>query len=267
MPDGNLRIEMRRPDYAINALETATGLLAAMVRLGPASLTKLAAEAQCSRVNAFRILHTLAANGLATQDGRRGPWRLGVGWLAVGRAAMRQGAMEAAVSPLMAALARSQGMTVILSIREGEHSEVIAVESQPNASRVFAQRGDRGMLHAGSGRLLLAYAPAAVQRAVLESRLPKLGPACRIDPGWIATEIGHARGRGWLITTDEVAEGVVTISVPVKDQGGEVMAVLSMAASTIRMRAVRPHTYLQPLQAAAEALGKALESGPAMLRT
>ena len=266
MPDGQTYVAERRPGYAITAVETATALVGAMTRLGPASLTSLAAEAHCTRVNAFRILHTFLAAGLATQDGKRGPWRLGAGWLAVGRAALRQGAMQAAVTPLMAALARGQGMTAILTMRDGILSEVIAVEAQANASRVFAQLGQRAPLHIGPGRLLLAFAPETVQRAALDGKLAKLGPATRVDPAWILADMAHIRTRDWLITLEEVAEGVITISVPVRDLVGEVMAVLSLAASTIRMRTVRPQSFLPTLQASAASLGSVLENGPELMR-
>ena len=191
------------------------------------------------------------------QEGNRGPWRLGAGWLAVARAAARHGAVPLAARPVLMDLAGSCGEAVSLVVRDGEQCEVVASHPADPAIHPFAAQGERGPLHAGPGRMLLAYAPAAVQRAVLASRLARLGPATRTDPAWIAADLPRIRARAWLITADEVADGAVTVSAPVWDRAG-VVAVLSIVSAALRMRPPRPHTLLTPLTEAAGALGRVL---------
>ena len=250
------REESGAPDYGIAAVERTTALLLALARLGPSTLTSLAAEVGCTPAAAFRILRTLQGQGLARQAAKRGPWQLGARWLAVGRAATRQGAAQAATAPMMAAMAHAFGETVILAQREGEQSVVMAVQPGRPGARQIAAVGDREPLHAGPGRLLLAYAPAPVLRAVLASRLPRLASATRIDAPFIIADLPRIRARGWLITTHDVADGVVTVSVPVQDGAGEVVAVLSLASTVARMRQAQPLTLLVPLLEAAAAIGK-----------
>lgn len=242
------------PDYGIAAVSRTAAIVAALVRLGPSPLTRLAAEAGCTTANAFRILHTLRGLGLVAQDGARGPWHLGVGWLAVARAAVRHGAIPLAAGPVLRALAATYGETVSLLIRDGEQCEVVATHPRDPALRAYAALGERGYLHAGPGRLLLAYAPTPVQRAVLASRLPRLGPATRVDPARIAAALPGIQSRAWLITTDEIGEGMVSVSVAVRDGTGEVVAALSVVAATVRMRPPRPHALLLALTEAAKTL-------------
>ena len=244
--------------YGIGAVERTLDVVAALARLGPATLTALAQEADCTRVNAFRILHTLQSRGLALQLGKRGAWQLGAGWLAVARAAQRQGALAVAAAPAMAALADSIGDSIYLALRDGQESEVVAVYPGLANTHTYAQPGDRVPLHSGPGRLLLAYAPEPLQRAVLSGRLVRLGPSTRTDPAGVAADHDRIRKREWLITTHEIAEGAVSASVPVRDRSGAVVAVLSVASPAIRMRPPRPLTLLTPLQTAAEELGRAL---------
>lgn len=248
----------KQPDYGIAAVTRTADLVAAMVRLGPAPLTRLAAEAGCTAANAFRILHTLSALGLAAQAGRRGPWQLGVGWLPVARAAMLQGALSQAARPAMLALAVSCGEVVSLHVRDGEQCEVAVAVPDGAPPRPYGVPGERGPLHAGPGRFLLAFAPPAIQRAVLASRLPRLGPATRIDPVAIGGDLPRIRARDWLITTDEVAEGATTVSTAVRDRSGTVIAALSIVSPAMRMRPPRPHALLTPLTQAASALGLVL---------
>ena len=243
--------------YVIGAVDRTLSVLTAMARLGPATLVDLAAASGCTTVNAFRILRTLEARGFAAQDGQRGAWRLGTGLLPLARAATQLGLPQIAAAPVMTALTRSCGEPVVLAVRDGEQGEVLAVQSGARTARLFASPGDRAPLHAGPGRLLLAYAPLAIQTAVLTSRLPRLGAGSRTDPAWIAADLPRIRSRSWLITTGEIADDAVTVSAAVRDGAGAVVAVLSIASPALRMRPPRPHALLTPLVAAAEATGSA----------
>ncbi len=246
------------PDYGIAAVERAFDVVAAIMRAGPSTLAAIADTAGCNRATTFRILHTLQARGLVTQDGPRGQWRLGADWTTVARIARQQEAMERAAAPLLTGLAASSQEAVYLAVRDGQESEVVAVHTGDRQMRVYAKAGDRAPLHAGPGRLLLAYAPAAIRSAVLISRLPRLTPNVRIDAPWITADLQRIRTRGWLITHDEIEEGAVTVSTPVRDNAGEVIAALTIASPSIRMRPPRPHTLLTTLIDTALALGAAI---------
>ncbi len=250
------------PDYGIAAVERTFDVVAAIMRIGPSTLACIATEAGSNRATTFRILHTLQSRGLVTQDGPRGLWRLGTAWLTVARTSRLQHAMERAAAPFMIALAKDSREAMYLSVRDGQESEMIAVHPGEKQVRMYAKPGDRSPLHAGPGRLLLAYAPAPIQSAVLTSRLPRLTPSVRIDAPWIASDLQRIRTRGWLITHDENEEGAVTVSTPVRDNAGDVIAALTIASPSIRMRPPRPHTLLTTLIETALALGAAIGKLP-----
>jgi DNA-binding IclR family transcriptional regulator len=240
-PDGTVG-PAEPPNYGIGAVERTLDVVAALMRVGPASLTHLAQEAACTRVNAFRILHTLQTRGLAIQNGKRGAWQLGVGWLAVARSANRQGAIPLSAAPIMSQLADSTGDSVYLAVRDGQECEIAAVRPGLISTLTYNRQGDRTPLASGPGKLLLAYAPEQIVRAVLASR-----PA-RTDPAALSLELERIRKRGWLITTHEIAEGAHSVSAPVLDAVGSVVAVLTIASPAIRMR--------PSLQTAAQSLGQ-----------
>lgn len=247
------------PDYGIAALDRAFDVIAAIMHGGPSTLAAIADEAACNRATAFRILHTLQSRGLVAQDEPRGPWRLGATWLSVGRAALAQGALEFAAAPAMAALAASCHEGVYLAVRDGQEAETVLVQPGDKQVRIYAARGDRAPLHAGPGRLLLAFAPAAIQRAVLaQPRLARLGPNTRTDAAFFTADLPRLVNRGWLITEDEIAEGVATVSLPVRDSAGAVLAVLSIIGPKLRLPGLRQHSLVTPLMTAAGAVGAAI---------
>lgn len=158
----------------------------------------------------------------------------------------------------MQALATACQETVQLAVRDGQESQLVAVHRGNAEPDPIKPADARAPLHAGPGRLLLAYAPADVQRNVLTGRLPRLTDTTRVDAAWIAAELPRIRLRGWLVAINEVQDGVVTVSHGVRDPSGEVFAAVTIAGPASRMRAPRPHTLLTPLMATAAALEVAL---------
>jgi IclR family KDG regulon transcriptional repressor len=225
------------PDYSIAAIDRTLDLLEALSRLGPASLAALAESAGCTRTAAFRLLRTLQARGFTIQDEARGLWRLGARWSALGRAASEQGALAATAMPFLCALAIYQTDPTI---------------------RMYSEVGKRGPLHAGSSRILLAFAPEAVQTQLLAQRLNRYTPATRIDATWIAADLQRIRTRGYLITSDEVVAGAVGIAAPVRDAAGSVIAVLYISSPSMRMRPPRPRNLLPQVIDAAAKLSQGL---------
>src|SRR5208283_1821097 len=241
VPDGADRT------YNIAAVDRALDLHAA-----------LAEDAGMTRTAGFRLLRTMQARGFAIQDRARGLWRLGGRWGMLSRAAASQGALGATAAPVLAALAAETGENAYLIVRTGLEGEVLALHRADPSLRVYVEPGKRFLLHAGPGRLLLAYAPDTIQTEVLSKRLPRLTPATRIDPRWIAGDLERIRSRGWLITSDEMFAGTCAIAAPVRDAGGEVVAAIVIAAPTLRMRPPRPRSLLTPVLAAATQVSKAL---------
>jgi len=246
------------PDYSIAAVERALDLLLALAQVGPAALGPLAESAGCTRTAAFRLLRTLQGRGFAIQDEARGLWRLGARWGVLGRAAHDQGALAATAAPFLAELGHALGENVYLRTREGLEAETVTVFQAEPSLRLYSTAGSRGPLHAGAARLLLAYAPEAVQTQVLAQRLPRFTPATRTDPAWIAADLQRIRARGYLVTADEVHPGVVSLSVPVRDAGGQVVAELFVSGPSMRMRPPRPRSLLPQVLEAAARLSRAL---------
>jgi IclR family transcriptional regulator, KDG regulon repressor len=245
-------------DYSIAAVDRALDLLEALARIAPAPLVALAEAAGCTRTAAFRLLRTLEARGFAIQDEAGGVWRLGARWSMLGQAAEDQGALVATANPILAELGQVLGENVYLRGRDALESETLAAFQADPALRLYSPAGDRKPLHAGPARLLLAYAPEAVQTQVLAQRLPRFTPATRTDPAWIAADLQRIRSRGYLITSDEVTPGAVSVTAPVRDAAGQVVAALSATAPSMRMRPPRPRSLLPQVQEAAAKLSRLL---------
>jgi DNA-binding IclR family transcriptional regulator len=255
--------EAPRPrDAGMAAVDHTLDLLDGLTRISPVATATLERETGCPRAVALRLLAALQARGFVIHAGVEDTWQLGPRWDVLQRAAHSQGALAAASMPFLAALAKATGENVYLRARDGLEAETIAVYQADPVLRVYTAVGKRGPLHAGPARLLLAHAPEPVQTQVLSQRLPRFTPATRTDPTWIAADLQRLRTRGYLITADEVNAGAASVSAPVRDASGQVIAVLILSAPSMRLRPPRPRQLLPLVLDAAAQLSRAL-GGPA----
>jgi DNA-binding IclR family transcriptional regulator len=258
-PTGEPAKPTRPPrDYSVAVVARTLDLLEALAVVGPAPLAAVADAARCTRTAGFRLLRTLQSRGFAIQDEARGVWRLGARWAALGQAAENQGALAATALPFMGELAKACGENVYLHVRDGQMGETVAIFQADPGLRVYGEVGKRRPLHAGPYRLLLAHAPEAVQTQVLAQKLPRFTPATRTDPIWIAADLQRIRARGYLVTADEIAPGAVSVTVPVRDASGQVVAALCVSAASLRMRPPRPRALVPVAADAAAKLSRCL---------
>ncbi len=240
------------------SVNRALDFLEVLARGGPQPLAILAEAARCGKTAASEALATLQARNFVIQDESHGLWRLGARWAVLGSAASEQGALAATAMPFLMALGHATGENVYLRVREGLEAETAAIfQTDPNL-RIYTEVGKKMPLHAGSGRLLLAHAPEAVQTQLLAQRLQRYTPSTRIDPTWIAADLHRIRQRGFVITDSEVVAGTVTVGAPVRDASGQVVAVILIAAPSLRMRPPRPRALLPAVVEAARKLSEAL---------
>ncbi len=245
-------------DYSVAAVDRALDLLEAMARLGPSSLASLATATGCTRSLAFRMLRTLERRGVSVQDGARGPWRLGPRNATLGRVAAAQGALAAAARPVLASLAKVSGENAYLMMREGATSRIQAVHKADQRLRQHEEIGQIRQLHAGPGRLLLAYAPPSLQKHALAERLARFTPQTRTDPAWIAADLLRIRSRGYLLTVQEVNEGGIGVAAPVRELGGEVIAALFIATASLRTPLAQAQALVPTVMAHAASLSRIL---------
>ena len=249
--------EMAR-EIVAGGINRALDLLEVLARGGPVPLAVLTETARCGKAAALEALHALQARDFVIQDEANGLWRLGARWAVLGSAASEQGALAATAMPFLIGLGHATGENVYMRVREGLEVETAAIyQTDPNL-RIYTEVGKRMPLHAGSGRLLLAHAPEAVQTQVLAQRLQRYTPSTRIDPTWIAADLHRIRQRGYVITDSEIVAGTVTVGAPVRDASGQVIAVMLIAAPSLRMRPPRPRGLLPAVLEACRKLSRAL---------
>lgn len=153
----------------------------------------------------------------------------------------------AAGAAVLPRLREITGESVQLYRREGTSRICVAALEPPTGLRDTVLVGARMPMTAGSGaKVLLAHSDPATQQAVL--------PTAKFT----ARALVEVRRRGWAQSAAEREPGVASVSAPVRDAKGAVIAAVSVSGPIDRMGRRPGARWAADLLAASEALTKRL---------
>lgn len=187
----------------------------------PCTLAELCDRTGLPRATAHRLAAGLEAHRLLSRDDD-GRWQIGP---AVTELASRaDDPLRVAGATVLPRLREITGESVQLYRREGIWRVCVAALEPPAGLRDTVPVGARLPMTAGSGaKVLLAYAdPATVQEV-----LP--------DAKFTSRTLAEVRRRGWAQSVAEREPGVASVSAPVRDQRGAVVAAISVSGPIDRM--------------------------------
>jgi DNA-binding IclR family transcriptional regulator len=209
-----------RQDSGIGVLDKAVVVLHAVAE-SPCGLADLCARTGLPRATAHRLAAGLEAHRLLARD-NAGRWRLGPALTELSAAVADP--LLAAGAAVLPGLREATGESVQLYRREGTTRVCVVALEPPAGLRDTVPVGARLPMTAGSGaRVLLAYSDPATQRAVLPSA------------AFTERALADVRRRGWAQSAAEREPGVASVSAPVRDRTGTVVAAVSVSGPIDRM--------------------------------
>lgn len=229
-------------DSGIGVLDKAVRVLHAVAE-SPCTLADLCDRTGLARATAHRLAAGLEVHGLLSRDDGR--WRLGhtiTHW-----AAHVSDPLLAAGAVVLPQLRETTGESVQLYRREGTWRVCVAAVEPVAGLRDTVPVGARLPMTAGSGaKVLLAYSDAAIRESLL--------PTAKFSDRALA----EVRRRGWAQSAAEREPGVASVSAPVRDAGGLVIAAVSVSGPIDRMGRYPGERFADDLLAAAAALTRQL---------
>jgi DNA-binding IclR family transcriptional regulator len=210
----------------VGVLDKAAAILAAL-EAGPVGLAGLAAATGISRPTAHRLAVALEAHGLVRRDAG-GRFALGLRLVDLGRGAAEALPVAEAARPALEALRDGTGESSQLYVRDGDRRVCIASLESPHGLRTIVPVGASLPLRVGSAGRVLA------------------------DPGQVAG------GPGWVESVGEREAGVASVSAPVRDPGGAVVAAVSVSGPIERTTRSPGRRYGRAVVAAAATIEAAL---------
>ena len=228
-----------RQHSGIGVLDKAVSVLWAASD-SPCGLAELCSRTGLPRATAHRLAVGLEVHRLLHR-GADGRWRPGP---ALGElSGTSTDPLLDAAAAVLPRLRDITGESVQLYRRDGMYRVCVAAAEPPSGLRDTVPVGARLPMTAGSGaKVLAAWADPAVQRAVLGDSV--FGERTLLD----------VRRRGWAQSVAEREAGVASVSAPVRDRSGTVVAAVSVSGPIDRIGRRPGARWAADLLAAAEAL-------------
>jgi IclR family transcriptional regulator, pca regulon regulatory protein len=232
------------PDF-VEALARGLDVMASLgTAAQPMSLREVADVADLARPTARRFLLTLVELGYVRIED--GAFALTPRVLELGMAYIGGLGLWEVARPHMEALVAQTGESSSMAQLDGGDIVYVARVAVPKIITLRVEIGTRfPALVTSQGKVLLAALQpqllAAALREPSRSRLPPLLPR---DAGAVHSELAQVRARGWALADEELAPGIRSVAVPVRDGAGQVRAAMNVtvhAAETTVETLVNEH--------------------------
>jgi len=232
------------PDF-VEALARGLDILAAF---GPdprgMSLSEVAAAAGLHRPTARRLLLTLEELGYVRSAD--GTFQLTPKVMNLGMAYVSSLGLWDIARPHLESLAARTGESSSMAQLDGSDIVYVARVSVPKLIALRVEIGTRfPAAQTSQGKVLLAALPPDLLEATLaQPSRSGLPPYIGRSPDQLRDELKQVRARGWALADEELAPGVRSVAVPVRDGTGATRAAMNVtvhAAETTTQHLLRDY--------------------------
>ena len=207
------------------------------------SLAALALELDLPKTSLHRLLRTLEHGGyLLRREGRYLPgpesFRLAS---RIAQAAPRAD-FPACARPIIEALARETGETVMLGVLSDQGGEILYVDVVDSDAplRFTVRAGNRRPLYSvASGKAVLAFLPAEAQAAYLDQAEFVRFTADTSRRDEMPALLAQGRRDAVVFDQNGIVDGAAAVAAPAFGRAGEIVCAVSVAGPTERVRANR----------------------------
>jgi IclR family pca regulon transcriptional regulator len=232
------------PDF-VEAVARGLDVLACFSADRPAlSLSEVAAAVGLARPTARRLLLTLEELGFVRSAG--GLFQLTPKVLSLGMAYIGALGLWDIARPHLEDLVTQTGESSSMAQLDGSDIVYVARVAVPKLITLRVEIGTRfPAIQTSQGKVLLAgLTPTELDTTLAQPSRAGLPPYIGRTPDQLHAELTEVRARGWALADEELAPGIRSVAVPVRDGTGTVRAAMNVtvnAAETTTDRLLTDH--------------------------
>jgi len=225
-----------QPRWFVTSLERGLRVISAFGADAPEmTVSEVARRTGISRAAVRRFLLTLEALGYVAEDEQQ-RYALRPKMLTLGYAFLSSLRIEQLVMPVLRALMKRTTETANLAMLDAGEVAYVARSVAYRPLHMTIHTGDRLPAYATSlGRVMLAgLTPDELDAYLERTELRSFTPYTCTDPHMLRTLIEQVRREGYALVADEIAVGIISIAVPVRNAAGHVVAAVNISSQSGR---------------------------------
>jgi DNA-binding IclR family transcriptional regulator len=183
-----------------------------------------------------RLAVTLASEGFLEQNPENGRYRLGLSLFSLGALVRKRMDVSNEARPLLGQLRDKTQEAVRLAILSQSQILFLYNLESSQAIGIMTYIGSqKPAFCTAEGRVMLAFAPAATQEAVLRGPHGARTPKTLTAPTDLHKALEEVRQQGFAVDDEESEVGVRGLAAPVRDLSGKVIAAVGLAGPVQRL--------------------------------
>lgn len=185
-----------------------------------------------------RNLRVLTDAGLLNRDPETLGYRIGARLFTIAASA-HDSVLTDTASTIVTTLSGRLRERMDVTVRDGGRVVTVATSAPDTPLQAIGRVGSTfPLLGTAAGRALLFDADEGLVRTLFDQRPPHGdGPGAPSSPEQVWERLLAGRRLGWMAAHEEIEHSLSAVAVPVRDAGGRVVAALSAAGPTDRIRA------------------------------
>jgi DNA-binding IclR family transcriptional regulator len=221
---------------AVRVLERAASILAVLEKHdGPVTLGVLAKEAGLSKPTTHRLVNSLLRLHLVEPGSEPASYQLGMWLFRLGASVQRRLDVRTRALPHLRHLNQATEETTYLCIREARSVVCVErLEGQHVASLRLKLGGSLPLSVGAASRVLLAFLPDTELEQFLQGERESFTGHTLMSREELLHDVAETRTKGYVISDQDVTEGVCAIGAPVFDTHGHVVAAVSISGMAPR---------------------------------
>jgi IclR family transcriptional regulator, KDG regulon repressor len=209
---------------------------------------ELANELGLGKSSVQRILTTLASEGLVQKNKETNKYELGLSVVELSSIVLGHIDLHTESHPILTDLANKCGETAHLAILDGNQVVYLDKVESKTSNKVASHLGLHNYAHCtSSGKLLLAHSGNYLVDLVIQNGLAAITPKTIIDPDRFRQELKTILKNGYSASIDEYTIGRTSVSAPVRDHTGKVIAAINLVGPSSRISKQRIQYFASEL--------------------
>ncbi|WP_174351146.1 IclR family transcriptional regulator [Paenibacillus sp. JMULE4] len=241
---------MAKQQETLSSVHNALRILRVFTYENPEmGISELSAHLGLAKSTVFRLLCTLSEDHLVEKNKKSQKYHLGLAALELGFAVYHEMELRKVSLPLLERLTKSLRKVVHMGVYDNGEVVYICKLTPDDHLGTITQIGRRVPFHCTSvGKVLLAHQSESEISRLLRNRLTAHTNKTITDPDRLRSCMADVHKKGYAVSHDELKAGVSSVSVPVINDNGEVIAAISAAGSTAHFYDSQVQRYIRELK-------------------